>query len=195
VTWTGAGEPLKRAHWEVRAVDIDVGERLVQRFHYAAGAANTKTYLHGLFPRGSHWEQECRGVAWWIPPTRDAAEALAGEDWGGVLALSRLAIEPGMPGNAATFLMAASVRMVDRSRWPWLVTYADEWRGHTGAIYRATGWRDAGETAPEAVYTLNGRMVARKAGGRTRRHAEMLALGCVFEGRFRKRRFVKDPEA
>lgn len=191
MAWTGEKPPLQGAEWCVRDVDIDVAERLVQRFHYAAGAANTATYLHGLFPIDSFWEQDCRGVAWWIPPTKGAGQALAGDEWTGVLALSRLAVDPEMPGNAATYLMAASTRLLDRKRWPHLVTYADSWRGHSGAIYKATGWRDAGDTKPEAVYTLNGRMVARKAGGNTRTHAEMLAMGAVFEGRHAKRRFTK----
>lgn len=177
----------------MRDVDIDVAERMVQRNHYAAGAANTATYLHGLWPADSFWEQDCRGVAWWIPPTRGAGEALAGEEWEGVLALSRLCVEPGMPGNSATFLMARSTALVDRERWPWLVTYADSWRGHTGAIYRATGWEPAGTTKPEAVWTLNGRMVARKAGQRTRTKAEMEALGAVMVGRFSKERFIRRP--
>lgn len=189
--WTGQGEPLRAVEWEVRPVDIAVAERLVTRFHYAAGASNTAVALHGLFPAGSLWEQECRGVAWWLPPTKVAAAALAGPDWEGVLALSRLAIEPGMPGNSATFLMAASLRMLDRRRWPVLVTYADGWRGHSGAIYRATGWTEHGETAPEEVWTLNGRMIARKAGPRSRTREEMIALGAVSHGKHRRIRFVK----
>lgn len=193
MAWTGKKPPMDRRAWEVRDVDIAVAERLVTRFHYAAGASNTSVYLHGLFPVGSFWEQDCVGVSWWIPPTKSAAQALAGDQWGGVLALSRLAVAPEVEGNAATFLMAASLRRIDRKRWPWLVTYADSWRGHTGAIYKATGWRDDGPTKPEAVYTLNGRMVARKAGGNTRTHAEMLALGAVFNGRHAKQRFVRDP--
>lgn len=170
--------------------DQDIAYRLVAAEHYARGASNTATYLHGLYPAGWHWYSQCVGVAWWIPPTRTAAEALAGDDWRGVLSLSRLAIEPGVPTNACSFLLSKSVRLIDRRRWPVLVTYADSWRGHTGAIYRACGWAYDGETKPEAVYTLRGRMVARKAGGRTRTHGDMLALGCVCEGRFSKARFV-----
>lgn len=79
--------------------------------------------------------------------------------------------------------------MIDPKQWHTLVTYADSWRGHDGAIYRAAGWEYCGETKPEAVYTLNGRMTARKAGPKTRTHAQMLELGCVFEGRFSKSRF------
>lgn len=180
---------LRKRDWIVAGCDQRIAEALVEREHYAAGASNTATYLHGLYPRRWLWYAECVGVAWWIPPTRSAAEAWAGVAWEGVLALSRLAIEPDVPKNAATFLLAHSVRLIDRSRWPVLVTYADEWRGHTGAIYRAAGWEFCGYTKPEPTYTINGRLTARKAGGRTRTHAEMLGLGAVLQGRFRRSRW------
>lgn len=181
---------LRKRDWTVASVDQSVAERLVERCHYAKGASNTATYLHGLYPQFWHWYEDCVGVAWWIPPTRSAAEAWAGEKWEGVLALSRLAIEPDVPRNAASFLLSKSVRKIDRIRWHTLVTYADTWRGHTGAIYRAAGWEYAGETEPSGVWTLNGRMVARKAGGHTRTHAEMRALGATLEGRFVKSRWA-----
>jgi hypothetical protein len=156
--------------------------------HYARGASNTRTYTHGLFRRGQILDGQAVGVAWWIPPTKSAALAWSPR-WQGVLALSRLAIRPEVPNNAASFLISKSVRLIDRARWHTLISYADSWRGHTGAIYLAAGWEYCGETKPEACYTLNGRMTARKAGPKTRTHAEMLALGCVFEGRHSKSRF------
>lgn len=180
---------LRRREWTVSNADIDVARRLVEQFHYAKGASNTRTYLHGLFPVGWHWHAECVGVAWWIPPTRPAAESWAGDEWTGVLALSRLVVKPGIPKNACSFLLRGSMKLIDRTRWPVLVTYADKWRGHTGTIYRAAGWEYCGESAPEAVYTIDGRMVARKAGQKTRTHAEMVAMGAVLEGRFPKARF------
>jgi hypothetical protein len=176
---------LRKQEWVVAGCDQQLAEQLVKEEHYAKGASNTATYLHGLYPAGWYWYAECVGVAWWIPPTRSAAEAWAGDAWEGVLSLSRLAIMPDVPKNACS----KSVRKIDRSRWHTLVTYADDWRGHDGAIYRACGWEYSGKTNPEAVYTINGRMTARKAGGRTRTHAEMLALGAVFHGRFAKSRY------
>lgn len=180
---------LRKSAWTVARCNIDIATALIEELHYARGASNTATHLHGLYPSEWLWHQECVGVAWWIPPTRSAAEAWAGAEWEGVLSLSRLAIAPDVPKNACSFLLSKSVRMIDRARWHTLVTYADSWRGHTGAIYLACGWKYCGETKPEAVYTLNGRMTARKAGNKTRTHAEMLALGAVFHGRFAKRRF------
>lgn len=184
------GGKLRKSDYEVRPVCIDVARRMVTAHHYAAGAANTATYLHGLFRAGEIFDEQCQGVAWWIPPTRSAAEATFPTRWQGVLCLSRLVILPNVPGNACTFLLARSRRAINRSDWPCLVTYADEWRGHTGAIYRADNWHYEGRTRPERTYQINGRMVARKAGGHTRTHAEMLALGAQMVGSFAKHKFV-----
>lgn len=181
---------LRKEDWEVRPIALDIASQLIAAYHYAGRGANTATYLHGLFHRGDFWAQSCVGCAWWIPPTKGAAIATYPENWQGVLSLSRLVIAPNIPKNAASFLVAASMRLIDRERWPALVTYADEWQGHTGAIYRATNWRYVGRTKPERTYVLNGKMIARKAGPRTRTHAEMLALGAVCIGSFAKHKFV-----
>ncbi len=181
---------LRKGDWVVRDVDIDVARRLVQKFHYAAGASNTATYLHGLFRRGAFWEEDCLGCAWWIPPTKSAALATYPANWQGVLALSRLVISPTVPKNACTFLLARSRRAIPAEDWPCLVTYADEWRGHTGAIYLADNWAYVGRTGAEATFTIKGVMTARKAGNKTRTCAEMMALGAKTEGKYAKHKFV-----
>ncbi len=182
---------LRKADWEVRPVCLEFAQRFVAAYHYARGGSNTATYLHGLFHVGEIFDEQCQGVAWWIPPTRSAAEATFPERWQGVLCLSRMAIHPDVPANACSFLLARSRRLINPEAWPCLVTYADEWRGHTGAIYRADNWHYEGRTRPERTYQLGGRMVARKAGGHTRTHAEMLALGAVMVGSFAKHKFVR----
>lgn len=177
--------------WEVAPVEIDRAHELVRDFHYAKGASNTAVYLHGLYPVGWHWYSQCVGVAWWIPPTLHAAKATYPSNPGGVLVLSRLAIDPDVPRNACSFLLAGSRRLIDSERWPCLVTYADEWQGHTGAIYRADNWQYAGRTKPERGYVINERMTARKAGGKTRTHAQMLALGAECVGAHAKHKFIR----
>ncbi len=182
---------LRKGEWIVRAVNIDTARRLVEANHYAAGASNTATYLHGLFRSEDIFDEQCQGVAWWIPPTRAAAEATYPTRWQGVLSLSRLVIVPDVPKNACTFLLARSRRLIDPATWPCFVTYADDWRGHTGAIYRADNWTYCGKTKPERTYCINGRMTARKAGGHTRTHAEMLSLGATLMGSFAKHKFMR----
>jgi hypothetical protein len=179
---------LRKAEWEVRPCALAVAQALVERLHYSQGGANTGTYVHGLFECAR--PAQPRGCAWWIPPTKAAAHATYPADWEGVLALSRLVIEADVPKNAATFLLARSMRLIDRQRWPCLVTYADEWQGHTGTIYRACNWNYLGRTTPEATFVLDGRMVSRKAGPTTRTRAEMEAMGAKLIGRFAKHKFV-----
>lgn len=183
-------ERLCKKEWEVRDVDIDVARRLVESEHYAMGASNTATYLHGLFRVGDIFQEQCVGVAWWIPPTKGAALHTYPKNWKGVLSLSRLAIRPDVPSNASTFLMSASRRLIPIDTWPALVTYAHIWRGHTGAIYKTDNWKYIGLTKPERIYQLNGRMIARKAGGHTRTHAEMIALGAICLGSFPKHKYA-----
>lgn len=179
---------LLKSEWAVRPVQLAVAQDMVERMHYSAGGSNTAVYVHGLFELAR--PAAIRGVAWWIPPTRSAAQATYPTDWEGVLALSRMVIDDGVPKNGATFLLARSMRLIDRLRWPCLVTYADEWQGHTGTIYRACNWTYVGKTAPEPTFVREGRMLSRKAGHRTKTRAEMEEIGAEMIGRFAKHKFV-----
>lgn len=181
---------LRKDDWEVRPISIEAARPFIEAEHYSAGASNTRTYLHGMFRKGDIFDNQCVGIAWWIPPTKTAAAATFPESPAGVLALSRLAIAPGVPKNACSFLLSRSRRLIDRKTWPCLVTYADAWRGHLGSIYKADNWHYVGMTKPERVYVRRGRMIARKAGPKTRTHAEMLALGAECVGSFPKHKFV-----
>lgn len=184
-------EKLRCSDYLVGPAGMDQCRELVQFEHYARGGSNTATFRHGLFAKSDF--MRCLGIAWWIPPTKGAAIATFPEgDWKKVLSLSRLVIMPDVPSNGASFLLGRSIREIRKSgNWKCLVTYADEWKGHTGAIYRATNWEYVGKTKPEAVWTdpRTGRMVARKAGAHTRTKAEMEALGYRCEGYFAKHKF------
>lgn len=178
---------LKKSEFDVRDVPLNIAQELVAEHHYAKGGANTGTFTHGLFRKG---EYECLGVAWWIPPTRSAAEATY-HDWRKVLSLSRLVIIPGVPKNAASFLLGKSVQIIRRTcQWECLVTYADTHQNHSGGIYRASNWEYMGLTAPERIYVDgNGRMVSRKIGPSTRTHDEMIQSGFRVDGKSAKHKF------
>lgn len=171
-------------------VPLRAAQRLAADLHYARGGPNTGTFVHGLVRRDD--PLTVRGVAWWIPPTKNAAQTVHA-DWRRVLMLTRFVVADDAPRNAASFLLGGSIRAIERDgRFVALVTYADTLMGHTGAIYRATNWVYAGLTAAEPVYTdESGRMVARKAGGTTRTNGEMLGLGCSRRVSPGKHKFVR----
>jgi hypothetical protein len=183
-------EPLRRADYEMRPTSLAVAQEQVARLHYAGGGSNACIYVHGIFERES---DRCLGTAWWLHPTPGAAKATYDGDWKRVLALTRFVLEPELPPNAATFLLARAVKAIRRDgKYDCLVTYADEAVGHHGGIYRAAGWEYLGLTKPQPrwIDPATGRQVARKA-SRTRDNAEMRALGYVQDGSYRKHKFRK----
>ena len=180
---------LRKVDYSVRTVPLATCQDMVAKYHYAKSGSNTATFRHGLFHRNDL--QKCVGIAWWIPPTKSAALANYPKNWRAVLVLSRLVIHPDQPQNAASFLIMASVKLIQQDfRWEYLLTYADERQKHSGAIYKATNWTFLGKTASEATWVdAQGRMVARKAGPHTRTKAEMKSLGYRMIGRYSRRRF------
>jgi hypothetical protein len=180
---------LKKKDYEVRTVPLSICQEKVAKYHYAKGGSNTATFRHGLFLKSD--PENCIGIAWWLPPTKSSALANYPKNWKAVLVLSRLVIDPGVPKNAASFLIMQSVNLIRKDqRWEYLLTYADEWQNHSGSIYKATNWIQLGKTTPEATWLdSDGRMVARKAGPHTRTKDEMIALGYTMIGKFSKYRF------
>ena len=180
---------LKAVDYTVKTVPLQVCQDMVAAYHYAKKGSNTATFRHGLFHKDD--PETCVGIAWWIPPTKSAALANYPENWRAVLVLSRLVVHPGQAQNAASFLIGRSINLIRKDlRWEYLLTYADEWQKHSGAIYRATNWTSLGKTKPEATWVdSEGRMVARKAGPHTHTKAEMESLGYKMIGRYSRWRF------
>lgn len=181
---------LRSSDYEVRPVEAAVARPYVARLHYSGGVSVTGTDIHGLYCTD---DNTLLGVAWWLPPTKNAAKSVAGDDWRKCVSLSRLVVDPSVPTNGASYLIGRSVRLLKKDgRWSTLVTYADEGEGHTGAIYRATNWEYLGSMKPTWRYrSESGRLMSKKRGPRTYSHQEMIDLGFKAEGPFAKHKFVK----
>lgn len=179
---------LQRCDWEVRKCSYREAANMVRLYHYSKGGSLTGTDFHGLYRRGS---DEVMGVAWWLPPTKVAAMSVNPSDWKRVVALTRLVCHPDTPPNSASFLLGGSIRILKREgRWATLLTYADEFMGHLGQIYRATNWIYLGPSSPIPRWEdENGRQVAVKA-TKSRTKAQMESLGYRMVGKYRKHKFV-----
>jgi hypothetical protein len=165
---------------------------LVKRHHYSRSAPNTSTYRHGLYRfDGGLFRGDLYGVTIWLPPTRVAAESVAGKDWQGVLTLSRLVVLPEVPTNGASFLLGRSMQAIDRKKWPVLVTYADTAQGHTGAIYKATNWQEVGPVpAGDTWIGPDGEQRGRKRGAFSYTAQQMRDMGFVRQSSLPKIKFV-----
>lgn len=88
----------------------------------------------------------------WGPPAPGAAKNICPEEPQAVLALRRMVAVPKtdrLLKHISKPLMVQMKTLIDRTRWPVLVTYADLGQGHTGYVYQCSGWEQVG--APRAV--------------------------------------------
>lgn len=179
---------LRREDFYVDDVPRHAGMKMIERYHYARGGSKTHVYFHGLFRRA---DDHLVAVAQWLPPTRPAA-LFVDPAWTQVLSLSRLVASPMAPRNSCSFLLGRCARIIEHDgRFRTLLTFACDSQGHEGGIYRASNWVYAGKTEPKSrwINPRDGRQVAEKSTvNRTR--DEMLALGYVRTGSFRKSRFA-----
>lgn len=183
---------LNKKEWVVIPISIGTARILIEKYHYAHSASNTCVYIHGLFKKGEEfWENNCKGCAWWLPPTKNAAIATYPEgQWQKVLSLTRLVIVPDTPLNACSFLLGKSIKMIDKNKWECLVTYADTWQNHNGIIYKATNWEYMGLTNPSEVFvSANGKMMGRKRADKNLTKKQLIDMGFKELGSFPKHKF------
>lgn len=193
---TAKGAYLDKNDWEVREVNREIADTLVRRWHYSQSSSALSICSHGLFKKGDPTQLEhCMGVATWTVAMLGPAKALCPEDPQGVLHLSRLAIDPVMPQNTASFILGRAIKILKLNpKWKLLLTYADDWQGHEGKIYKATNWQYIGKTSPQPrwVHKETGELMSARCGNKDYTDEEMLAMGYELKGKFFMHKFIID---
>lgn len=106
----------------------------------------------------------------WQPPAPGAAASVCPEQPAGTLALSRMvAVEK--PDRALKHIskpLRVQMReLIDRTRWPVLVTYSDEGQGHNGFVYQCSGWEKTTRKRVATLVDAQGRRTSRYSNGKT----------------------------
>jgi len=124
--------------YDLRPARLEVVRDLCERFHGYGGAGSNATYAFVVY------EDEVAVAGYvWQPPPPGAARGVCPEAPQGVLALSRMVAVPRAErrlNHVSKPLRRQMWSLIDRTRWPVLVTYSDEGQGHTGHVYRCSGW-------------------------------------------------------
>lgn len=106
----------------------------------------------------------------WQPPPPGAAKSICPEAPYGVLALSRMVAVPKSDRRLKHIskpLKRQMKNLIDRGRWPVLVTYSDEGQGHNGYVYQCSGFEKTTRTKVSTWLDAEGRRVSRYANGKT----------------------------
>lgn len=152
---------MKPPAYDLRPVELAEIRHLFEEHHAYRSVGAAATYAFGLFEAG-------RVVAGftWQPPPPGAARSVCAEIPHGVLSLSRMVAVPReqRTGRLRNPLRRMMRHLIDRTRWPVLVTYSDESVGHTGYLYKITGWRPTKRSLVTTL-TVAGARVSRYANG------------------------------
>jgi hypothetical protein len=150
--------------YDLRPCSMDVVRGLVERHHGYGSIGNFSVYAFAVY------ENEAPVAAYiWQPPPPGAAKAVCPEAPQGVLALSRMVAVPRenrVLNHVSRPLRRQMKHLIDRSRWPVLVTYSDEGQGHTGHTYQCSGWKPTARAQRPFFLDEAGRRASSYANGK-----------------------------
>ncbi len=128
----------ERDGWVLRAAPLAAMRALFEAHHAYKGVSASSTYAFGVY------EDEVLVAAFaWQPPPVGCATSVLPDCPSGVLSLSRMVALPRAERRLKHLSNPLKVQMhhlIDRTRWPALVTFSDEGKGHTGHVYKCSGW-------------------------------------------------------
>jgi hypothetical protein len=150
--------------YDLRPISLDEVRDLCTRFHGYGSAGGIAVAAFGVFEGGS-----VVAAFAWQPPPPGAARSVCPEAPSGVLALSRMVAVPRTErqlNHVSKPLRRQMRTLIDRGRWPVLVTWSDFGQGHTGHVYRCSGWTPTLKAERGFRVDGDGRRVSRYANGR-----------------------------
>lgn len=134
---------MKEPSYDLRRSTIADVQQLCTKYHGYASAGGLATYAFAVYEKRSR-EEKVVAVFAWQPPPYGAAKSACPEAPYGVLSLSRMTAVPRRYRSLRHISapLRRQMRMlIDRTRWPVLITYHDEGQGHTGHVYKCSGWQ------------------------------------------------------
>lgn len=134
---------------------------LFETYHAYAGVGAVAAFWAAGDPAQAAWA--------WTPAAPGAARKMCPECPSLVLGLARMVATPrvGRDWHISKPLKWVMKRGIDRTRWPVLVTYADTGVGHSGHVYRVSGWVEDGRVS-RPYYEVGGVRVSPYRDGRMR---------------------------
>ena len=149
----------------IEACPLETVRDLCARHHSYGGAGGVSVYSWAVVEDEKPVAAFC-----WQPPPPGAAASVCKEQPAGVLALSRMvavARADRTLKHISKPLRVQMRRMIDRTRWPVLVTFSDEGQGHLGHVYKCSGWEKTTRKEVPIFEDAEGRRASRYSNGKT----------------------------
>ena len=151
-------------NFHIKSVSVKQVRALFAANHGYKSIGGSFTYLFGVIEHG----QIVAAYAWQPPPAGCAKSVLPHAPYG-VLSLSRMVAVPKTDRelrHVSKPLRHQMKHLIDRGRWPALVTFSDEGLGHTGHVYMCSGWKKTSRTLRPQFTDNNGRRKSSYSNGK-----------------------------
>lgn len=149
----------------IEVCDLNTVRTLCEQFHGYRSAGGVAAYCFSVVEGN-----DVVAAYSWQPPPPGAAASVCPEAPAGVLSLSRMVAVPKDQRQLAHVSKPLRIqmrRLVDRGRWPVLVTYSDEGHGHTGHVYKCSGWEKTTRKRVSVLTFADGSRASRYSNGKT----------------------------
>lgn len=149
----------------IRQTTLGDVSHLFVRCHAYGSSGKVAKYVFAVYED----EQPIAAFAW-QPPPFGAAASVCPEAPQGVLSLSRMVAVPKEERRMKKISRAIRRQrddLIDRTRWPVLITYSDEGLEHTGACYRYSGFRPTSRRVSPQYVDDRGNRTSRYSNGST----------------------------
>jgi hypothetical protein len=176
----GGSIPTSALQLQFREIGANTAAKAYAKWHYLGDQCFVSQISFGAY-----WNRKMEGAISYGPPN---ATDLAGfwdrNSQGEWWEIKRLVLSPICPKNSESRFIAITIKMLKKiAIVKGVVTYADDSQGHQGIIYKASGFKSLGMTAPKKDFWVDGRCQQR---GKTK------GINGEWRERSRKWLFIKD---
>ena len=154
----GGSIPTSTLQLVFRRIDPAAAMVAYKRWHYLGD-----TPFISQVNFGAYFEQTFQGAISYGPPNATDLEGyfdrFTQDGW---WEIKRLCLSPICPKNSESRFIAITSRLLKRyCLVKGIVTYADDAQGHQGTIYKASGFKALGLTAPKKDFLVDGKIQQR----------------------------------
>ena len=140
-----------RALYYIEAIPYKTAMEIVVKQHYLHRKGPC-SFAFGLFCNQSN--RILGVVTYGTPSSAPLRRGICGEDESNnVIELTRLWIEDGTPKNTESYLIANTIKKINKQI---VVSYADTAQNHIGVVYQAANWLYTGLSAKRTNWTVDG---------------------------------------
>lgn len=156
---------MQKPSYDLRVSSLEEVKELFTLYHGYKSIGRLATYVFAVIEDGNPV-----AAFTWNPPPPGAAKSICSDCPHGVLSLSRMVAIPKEERKLRHISKPLKKQMkslIDRTRWPVLVTYSDEGQGHTGYVYKVSGWTPTSKRKVRTYTDSEGRRVSSYSCGKT----------------------------